>query len=207
MMIDILISEEFILDLGSIPKMTDEEFMLRQIWQLKHVFHNEIAAIKNIKCEFIAFTKYFAEEFSVDFNLLGKTAIAIASDFENEVYNDILKQENDIINKGEVQDSLYLYKHNDVVSIYAVRKRPMINPSTGNVAGIMLNTAKFMPNSLRKVLDEQVLNILHQDDSNILDKGLSKLQQQIVFCLLLGFSSRKEITNTLISFTVDTPHG
>lgn len=194
------ISDNYIDEIVNFEKLSNSQFMALQIWYLKHVFNHDIAAIKNKECEFVAFTRDFAEEFDVTEELLGKTSIAIPSDFENKVYDEIMQQEKQIIKDTKLQDSIYLHKSKDVVSIYAVRKRPLVNPHTGETLGLLINTAKFIPNSIRKVLDEHFLH-LPQNTNNIPDKGLSKLQQQIVFCLLLGFASRKEIANALSNYT------
>ncbi len=51
------IFENYKKDLEHLPELTNEEFMAQQIWALQHTFKDELAAIKNNKCEFIAFTE------------------------------------------------------------------------------------------------------------------------------------------------------
>jgi hypothetical protein len=194
------IAEKYSTALNSLAVMSNEEFVVHQIWHLQHVFTNDIAAIKNTDCEFIAFTKAFAEEFEAGSDLLGKTAVSIYAEFEAHIYENINHQELEIIKTAKSEDYLYLHKKNDTIIVYAVRKRPLVNPSTGDCVGILINTIKLKPNAFRGVLDNQVLHN-SKSKSVLIEIGLSKLQQQIMFCLLLGFSSRKEITNKLSSLT------
>ena len=96
------IADMYTNDVNTIPQLTNQQYLAWQIWQLNHVFKKELAAIKDVNCEFIAFTDDFAEKFSFNDNLLGK----IASNHENEC--DILKQEQEIISKAKTQNALYI---------------------------------------------------------------------------------------------------
>lgn len=57
------IAKDYQNEVNVLPDLTDHEFMARQIWQLRHVYINEITSIKNTHHEFVAFTQKFAEEF------------------------------------------------------------------------------------------------------------------------------------------------
>jgi hypothetical protein len=180
--------------------------MAQQIWALQHTFKDELAAIKNNKCEFIAFTEPLAKEFSFTSELLGKTAARISFLFENtKVYSSINNQEQKIIADGISTEALWFNKHNGLISIYTVYKKPLINPYTNDIVGIFINTVRFVPNLLRIILHEQILlggkSNAESMQHELMNLELTPLQQQLIFCILIGFTARKDITSILNHLT------
>lgn len=184
---------------NNLPNLTNHEYMALQIWQLKHVFHNQIASIKNTRHEFVAFTERFATEFGTDSDLLGKTALCLAG-MTKASYEEIHAQEENLITTHQFQDSMYLLKRNKEVVDYLIRKHPLINPTTNNCVGILINTRRFVPGLFRKILQSKFLP-LPKFRIQVQNPELSEQQQHIAFCLLLGFHSRKEIATLLSTVT------
>lgn len=182
-------------EITKLPKLTDSEYMTLQISELTNLFHNQIAAIKNNQHEFVAFTNQFAKEFNADNNLLGKAASHLPNMSHNN-YTEIYKQEEIIINNHEFQDSMYLLKKDNKVINYVIRKTPLVNPTTNNCVGILINTRRFVPDLFRRVMLSKFVS-LPKYKKTLATPEMSEQQQQVAFCLLLGFHSRKEIVTIL----------
>lgn len=186
-------------EVNKLPDLTDHEFMARQIWQLRHVYTNELTSIKNTRHEFVAFTQKFAEEFGANDESLGKTAETLAG-MSKEDYAEIHEQEEIICNTLEFQDSIYLLRKNKDIINYVLRKHPLVNPTTNNCVGILINTTRVMPGIFRKLMLNKFLPF-NKALPTIKSNELSEHQRQIAFCLLLGFHSRKEIAALLSNMT------
>ncbi|MBP9742630.1 MAG: hypothetical protein KBD37_04650 [Burkholderiales bacterium] len=183
-----------------LPSLSDDQFLAWQILQLDFIFKHEIAAIKNISGEFLAFTQFFATEFNVTPDLLGKTGKFISPDFDVQIYEHVDVQEKFVINKLKPQRSLCIFRKNNIIMIYDMYKRPLVNPATNNVLGVHVIISKYIPNAIRQIIDKKLFKS-HQYSINLANCTLSHLQNQIIFCLLLGYTTRKEITNILIYLT------
>ena len=179
--------------------LSDDEFIGRQIWHLEHVLSNEMAAIKNAQCEFIAFTDKMSQEFSLGSKVLGKTFNEV-SEVSEMVRNEVYRQEQELLKQKVTQNSYYFYNKGKEICNYFVRKRPLINPSTGNTVGIFITSEKALPNTHRKFIMQEFIGLSKQSPSRI-NPILMPLQQQVLFCLLLGISNRKDITHTLNNLT------
>jgi len=186
-------------EIAQLPSLSDHEYMVMQIWLLKNTFHHEISSIKNTQHEFVAFTKRFAAEFGGSELTLGKTAVGLPG-VSIQDYTAIHDQEQRIINNHEFQDSIYLFRKNKEVINYVMRKRPLINPATHNCVGIFINISRVNPGIFRKLLISKLLPTT-KTNSTIINYELTEQQQQIFFCLLLGFQSRKEIAAILSNLT------
>ena len=112
----------------------------------------------------------------------------------------IYAQEEKLIKNHEFQDSIYLLRKGKDVIDYIMRKHPLINPATNTCVGILINTRRFVPGLFRRILLNKFMTI-PKLQLNTSYPELSKQQQQIVFCLLLGFHSRKEIATLLSSIS------
>lgn len=185
---------------NDLPKLSDDQFIAWQIWQLDFIFEHEIVAIKNLGGEFLAFSQLFAQEFGATPDLLGKTGKFMSSDFDIKIYEDVDIQEKRVINGLKPQRSLCVFRNNDVIMLYDMYKRPLINPSTNNVLGVHVVISKYIPNAIRQVIDTKFFNF-QQNCANLVNCSLSHLQNQIIFCLILGYTTRKEITNLLVKLT------
>lgn len=193
------IANDYQNDIGQFNNLSDHDFMALQISQLRNIFHNEIGAIKNTKHEFVAFTKKFAEEFGLTRSHLGRTAVDLPG-MDEKTYAEIEKQEKGIIVGLEFQDSIYILNRNKKLVHYVLRKRPIVNPATNNCLGIVFNTSKIVPGVFRRLLASNFLPT-QKPKSIIISTPLTEQQQQVAFCLLLGFHSRKEIANILSNIT------
>ena len=112
----------------------------------------------------------------------------------------VCAQEQRIIDDLVVQESTYILNKNDKKLYFAVRKRPLVNPSTQNVVGILVVALKVAPFYFRGEHIKQAIKLSFS--KNTAGKiSLSEQQQQIVYCLLLGFHSRKEIAEILSHVT------
>lgn len=192
------IATEYQNDVNSVPELTDHQFMARQIWQLRHIYTNELTSIKNTRHEFVAFTQKFAEEFGATTEMLGKTAETLTGMSQKD-YTEIHAQEEIIYKTLAFQDSIYLLKRGKDIINYVLRKHPLINPSTNNCVGILINTSRVMPGIFRKLMLNKFLP--NRMTPTIQSNELSEHQRQIAFCLLLGFHSRKEIAALLSNMT------
>ena len=193
------ISDDYKSNLEKLPILNNYDFMVSQIWHLKHLFHNDIAFIKDINHTLVAYTTPFWNEFISNKNSPSNKINEIFNLADDE-YNNILLQEQQIINTGMHQDSIFLHKNVTGVSNYVLRKRPLINPANNNCLGIQINMTRFTPGVFRKYLSNIILG--HTRKKIVLnDTQLTQQQQQIIFCLLLGFHSRKEIANLLSNIT------
>ena len=186
-------------EISKVPDLTGQQFMATQIWQLQHVFHNEMASIKNSEHKFVAFSQKFAAEFGADESILGETA-ALLPGMDQVNYAAIYKQEELIFATHEFQDSIYLLKKNHELINYVLRKHPLVNPTTKVCVGILINTSRVMPGMFRKLMVNKFVPFM-RSSSSIINSTLSEQQRQIAFCLLLGFHSRKEIAALLSSMT------
>lgn len=182
-----------------LSNLNDQELLIMHAWQLKKIFNNEIAAIKNIDHQFVDFTSKFAEAFECTEELIGKTEGALPT-VDKADYVEIERQERQIMQKLELQTSIYAFKKNEDVVMYIVRKRPLVNPSTKNCIGILINIGKMVPGALRSLFVNKSFPraLPSKDLSNI---KLTDLQIQVIFCLLTGFQTRKEISSILNKVT------
>lgn len=193
------IAKEYTDKLNRSSRLSDEDALCMYIWYVNNVCNNEIAFIKNSRCEFIAFTEPAREEFDFSPEMLGTTFYA-AANIPLKIRQDIHEQESRLLEDRIVQKSFYFYQKNNEIRHYLVRKRALINPDTNHVVGIQVNTERFFPNLHRKFLQREFLGISDQlqDNSRAV---LTPIQKQILFCLLIGISNRKEIAQTLTSIT------
>lgn len=183
----------------ALDMLSNEKFLALQLWELKHVFYNEASAIKNAKLEFVGFSNQFAAEFHLDASALGRSLVDIAN-IDPRVSLEITEQEQDIINTGQLSDTVFNFTYNKSLTNYFIRKRPLINPATGDVVGIIIFAIKFDPLEQRKVvLNNFLRKILPRQTVN--SEKLNEAQQQIVTCLLMGFHQRKEIASILSNIT------
>lgn len=194
-----LIASEYLKLYKSHTKLSNDEYLVHHIWYIENLFTNELALLKNHKCEFIAFTKAMSMEFNLGTETLGKTFNTVTT-IPEEVRNEIYKQELKLLQEKKAQTSLYFYKKNDIIYNYIVKKRPIINPATNDAVGILVNTEPVIPNVHRKFILKEFLglsnNVMRTTKPNLLP-----IQKQVLFCLILGISSRKEIADTLSTIT------
>lgn len=173
--------------------MTNDEFLRFQISQLQQLFHSELLAIKNIDLEYIAFSESFATEFGLDESHLGTHG----NDNIDEIAKNIIStQEQQIINSLGYQDSSYFYKKENSFKMCGMRKRQLINPFTGDSVGLAIVASKFDPGFMRKIFMRKLFPRPVKLEPNF-SVNLTDHQQQIAFCLLIGFHSRKEIAQIL----------
>lgn len=167
---------------------SDEEFLITQIWNLKHIFFNELAAIKNTQLEYLAFSENFAESFKFNHMMLGKKLPT-----ENKADQEIVLTELEIINSKLPNDSIYQFKHQAGVQTYIMRKRPLINLQTGNCVGILILGGKLDPTTRRRMIRKYFMGKNIEQSIILPTKDLTQQEQDIIACLLLGFQHRKEI--------------
>lgn len=188
---------DFLDKIGEFNNFSDDEFLSLNVWLVINCYTNEMALIKNINCEFVAFTDKMRDEFDLPINILGKPFKNI-NGISNEVSNNIHQQELEIINTKLAQESFYFYKNKQgITNSYIVRKRPLINPNTDNVVGIMVNTEHYsIPNIMRMIFMKHN-NVFTNNHELVTNPEFSFLQKQVILCLLIGITGRKEIANTL----------
>lgn len=177
--------------------ITDDELLAFYVWQLSNTYLHEMALIKNSKCEFIAFTDKMKDEFDLSTDMIGNTfrsAVGISDKISSTIHD----QELSIIRNKSQQRSFYFYKNKSgVTNSYLVRKRALINPNTGNVVGIMVNTEDYsIPNIMRKFFLSQNQDIQYLASREVIQE-FTYLQKQIILCLIIGINGRKEIAQTI----------
>ncbi len=197
-----LVSPQYQSKYNLYSQLENEEFLIHYIWYLEHLFSNELALLKNCNREFIAITDLMAKEFNLGSNILGKTFDTV-EDIPIEVRQEIKSQEIKLLSEQTPQVSLYFYKKDNLIKNYLVRKRPLVNPHTKEAVGILVNTEAVIPNIHRKFIMSQFLGLSKQVLSYY-KPNLPAIQQQILFCLLVGINSRKEIAETLTNITGNT---
>ena len=191
--------EKYANKLKGTPVLNDEDALCQYIWYLKNVCQNEMALIKNVRCEFIAFTDLMAEEFDLGSEILGATFNS-ARNISATIRENIQKQELKLLEDGQSQTSFYFYQKSSEIRNYLVRKRILLNLATNKAVGILVNTERVLPNLHRKFLQREFLGMSNQLEINIMP-NLTSVQKQILFCLLIGISNRKEIAQTLSAIT------
>lgn len=179
-----------------IHSQSNEEYLITQVWQLKHIFFNEISAIKNINLEYLAFSKPFAEAFKFDETLLDRPISALTM-----VDQEIIQQERQILIDKVLHDSIYQFKPEPNIEMYLMRKRPLINPETGDCVGILILAAKLDMAKQRRIVLRYLLGKQINADSVIAPAEFTEQQQQILSCMLLGFQQRKDIARILEAMT------
>ncbi len=184
-------------------QFSDEEFLALQIFQLENVFHRELCAIKNTNLEYVAISELYAKEFELNNSLsIGKEIILFNT--TAIVSPSIEQQEKIIMKDNEYQDSLFLLKkqNKNALSPYALRKRPLINPTTKNIVGIVIVATKYKSALIYKQYLKRIFSIFNKNIKPTLDNiSLGEQQRQIILCLMLGYHSRKEISNILSLYT------
>lgn len=182
-----------------LPQTTqsNEEYLASQIWQLKHVFFNEMSAIKNSALEYLAFSKPFAEAFKLDNSILDKTKPVL-----NLIDREIEQQEQQVIIDQIRNDSIYQSEKPNI-DMYLMRKRPLTNPSTGDCVGILILAAKLDIAKERRVILRHFLGKQVHAGSTLPNAEFTQQQQQIITCILLGFQQRKDIAKILENMTND----
>lgn len=183
-----------------LPQTTqsNEEYLASQIWQLKHVFFNEMSAIKNSTLKYLAFSKPFAEAFKLDDSILDKSRPILSS-----IDQEIAQQEQQIIISQLRNDSIYQTEKPNI-DMYLMRKRPLINPSTGDCVGISILAAKLDIAKERRVMLRHFFGKQVSAGSTLPDAEFTQQQQQIITCILLGFQQRKDIAKILENITDNT---
>lgn len=177
--------------------ISDENLLAFYAWQISNCYSNEMALVKNHKCEFIAFTDKMKNEFDLSEDVIGQTfrsAIGISDEISSTIHD----QELSIIKNKSQQSSFYFYKNRfGVTNSYLVRKRALVNPNTGNVVGIMVNTECYsIPNIMRKFFLSQNKDLHHLSSRDVI-QDFTYLQKQIILCLIIGINGRKEIAQTI----------
>lgn len=195
-----IIAPEYIAKISqSQSELSDEEFLVQSIWYAKSFFVNELVFVKNIRCEFIAFSEKASLEFDLSHDILGKTFYA-AANIHKLVQDEIYQHELQLLNDRKMQNSFYFYNKNEEIHNYSVCKRALVNPATNAVVGILINSERVMPNVHRKIITQEFFGSI-KPASDSLGLSLSVLQKQILFCLLIGINNRKEIATTLSKMT------
>lgn len=172
--------------------MDNDQFLQFEIRNLAHLFTGEMIAIKNADLEYAAMSQSFADEFDLGEHVLGQ---CLGGKGEKS-QQDILEQERKILAGIQHQDSTYFYEKNRKIKCCAVRKRQLINPFNSQVVGIFIIAIQFTPGFWRKYYIRQLAPTITRKNIEASVK-LTEQQQQIVFGLLLGFHSRREIAGLL----------
>lgn len=177
--------------------MTDRQFMQFVINNCNQIFNGEMIAVKNLSLEYIAISEEYAVEFDLNNSHLGRKIVSAINDEKEQI---ILQQEQEILEKHSKQDSIFFYQKNGKTNYCGIRKRQLVNPFTNNIVGLLIVAGKFRPGLLRKyylklfVPPKKILEINKE-------QKLTNNEQQIIFALLLGFHSRKEIASMLSNIT------
>ncbi len=173
---------------------SNEEFLITQVWNLKHIFFNEISAIKNIKLEYLAFSEPFAEAFQFNQTMLDKLHPT-----SNKVDKEVAQQEQKIMLSKVQHDSIYQFKQQKNIDTYIIRKRPLVNPASNECVGVLILAAKADITFRRRLMLKHFIGGDVSPSSMLPQADLTKQQQEIITCLLLGFQQRKEIAAILES--------
>lgn len=194
-----IIATEYATKFNALENLNDSDFLLRFIWYIKHLFSKDLVLIKNAECQFIAFSDAMMQEFNFSEHTLGKTILELPN-FDETLRNQIYKQEQQILMSRENQYSFYFHQKGDETHNYLIYKRGLINPATNNIVGLFVRNMPWTIGVYRKFIMENFAgNSARISETN--SNKLSFLQQQVLFCLLLGITHRKEISSMLSSIT------
>lgn len=194
-----IIAPEYTPEISLQAGLSNQEFLRHVICYAQHIFVDEMMFIKNERCEFVALSNKAALEFSLGCEILGKTFHA-ADGIQKTIQDNIHAHELQLLNDRKMQTSFYFYTKNGKTCNYSVKKRAIVNPETNDVVGILINSEKVVPNAHRKFILQQFFDSV-KPTFNPVDFELTSLQKQIIFCLLIGISNRKEIALTLKNIT------
>ncbi len=180
-------------------ELNDNDFLAMQVWMMHNVLVNEPIAIKNNNLEYVALSDKFIETFNknkLDRSELSYNKLDLGELNSIETHN----QEQRVIDNLVIQHSMYILKIDKNLSYFLMRKRPLINPTTNVVVGILIIARKIELWRLHKEYIKQLVKPVFSK-REISKVSLSDQQRQIVFCMILGFHSRKEISEILSTIT------
>ncbi len=184
--------------IGDIMHLSDQDFLNMQFLHLDTSYSCEITAIKNCENKLLYVSDKYAAEFSLTKEQICGQNITIIG-INDDIAKSLLTQESELYNSELPLDLIYVHKGGQKMSTYLVRKRLIRNPHTNNVVGIQVNMEHFIPGNFRKTFIQLTKKCaLAPIKTNV---ELTKSQNDIVFCLLLGFSGRKEVANIISFYT------
>lgn len=178
-------------------EQSDEKYLLNQLWLLKHVFYDEIAAVLNADLQYLGISNKFANVFNCNNEILGHK-FSIYTD--NKLISDLDKSEQRIIKEKIAHDSVYQIKQGNEVKLYLIRKRPIVNPATSNCIGMFIFVALLNLATHSNII-YRIVSSQHYRNQLVPSEELSDEQHQIIACLLMGFHQRKEIASILQNVT------
>ena len=178
-------------------EQSDEKYLLNQLWLLKHVFYDEIAAVLNADLQYLGISNKFANVFNCNSEILGHK-FSIYTD--NKLISDLDKSEQRIIKEKIAHDSVYQIKQGNEVKLYLIRKRPIVNPVTANCVGMFIFVALLNLATHSNII-YRIVSGQHYRNQLVPSEELSDEQHQIIACLLMGFHQRKEIASILQNVT------
>ncbi len=192
-------SEKYNNLLKNIESYTNDEYLQLQVLLLSNIYYREIVAIKNIRLEYIAFSNAFSTTFGLTPDFLGKAdKIPYISP---KINLEIEKQELKLIKDRKPYETV-LHLDSQLKNIpYLIKARPLINPSTQEVVGIIVFSVKIDLTRLRRMLLKAQKHKLIKEIPIVSPTLLTKNQQLVISCLLLGFHQRKTIATMLSKIT------
>ena len=178
--------------------LSDKDFLTMQFLHLDTSYVGEMVYVKDCDNKFLYANKEFTKAFDVTTeNIIGKDMSVIG--IPKTVANTIIEQEKVLHKKSKPINSVYIHKHAKATISYLVRTRLLKNPYTKKVVGTLTNMEPFTPGYFRKVylqIIKQTFNMPSKPEFK-----LNKLQNEIIFCLSMGFSTRKEIASVIGFFS------
>lgn len=175
-------------------QLPDKEFLEEFVLAFYEIFFNEMASIKNNKSQYIATTTSFANLIGVAVqDIILKTDAEIPSKFSK--YADLFYEYDRAVEQLKKPISfLDINEYFNSIGAYVFHKKPVINPHTNNVLGVLYYVEQYKVTNLLNMLRK-----MHNPKSKIDHVGrpvkLGTKQSEVLFCILLGIKGDKVIAH------------
>ncbi|MCC2644846.1 MAG: hypothetical protein K0R49_565 [Burkholderiales bacterium] len=179
---------------------TDQEYLTEYIQAFYRIYTDEIACVRNIKSQYIAATDNFAKLVGVDpRGIIMKTDKDLPRHIAK--YAQIFYKYDKIVWTMKKQITcLDINEYANGIGVYVFYKKPIINPHTGKVLGILYLAQKYKANNMVKTfLDMHKNTAITHTPPDIINTDyeitLGVKQSEILFCMTLGLKEDKVIAD------------
>lgn len=175
-------------------QLPDKKFLEEFVLAFYEIFANEMASIKNNQSQYIATTTGFANLIGVSVqDIISKTDAEIPSKFSK--YAELFYEYDRAVERLKKSMSfLDINEYANSTCAYVFNKKPVINPHTNNVLGVLYYVQQYKVTNLLNMLRK-----MHNPKSKTYHVGspikLGTKQSEVLFCILLGVKGDKVIAN------------
>lgn len=188
--------------------LADKQYLAEYLSGFYKFYTTEIACVKNTNSQYIAATLNYAKLVGINIQ-----DIIFATDYEIPCFNKsakiITKHDKTIIRQNTQAIFLDIHEYHIGFGVYMFHTKPILNPHTNNVVGILYNVAKYNTVNLLQTFScmhnsYTALNNIPLDNPNI---TLGIKQKEVLACIKLGLKEDKIIAEFInkIKNTHHTP--